>query len=336
MPRSKSALIVFAPVAFGLSSAPLYAEETDAAIAREDAQSQQSRPQQGPPTGGPDIRGPAPEGVPDGGRPAGPPPGIPFEKPVFDDTWVTVGIGIGLVPSYTGSDDYTAFPLPLIVGRVGGVGLRPNGPGIALDLLSKAPAGPPSSKPSFNFGPAFRIRNDRVNQIEDAVVERLDDLDLAIEIGLDGGVTFPGVFTRGDRLSLGAQARFDVAGAHDGFVVEPSIGYARPFGTGTLVNFSLGAQIVDDNFAEYYFNLSPADALVTGLPVFGADGSLNSLSATAIITNDLDGNALNGGFSIYTIAGYTRLVGDAANTPFTDIRGNANQFIAGVGVAYTF
>ncbi|KWV91946.1 MipA/OmpV family protein [Erythrobacter sp. YT30] len=316
--RLKSLPAATAFVALAFTASPLLAEDA----------SNESEQQQGPPSGM-EQQG---QGE---GPPAGPPAGLGF-KPVFDDTWVTVGIGAGLVPSYAGSDDYVPFPLPLIVGRVGGVGLRPNGPGIALDVLSKAPSLAPSTDPIFNLGPAFRIRNDRVNQIEDDVVEQLEDLDLAVEVGLDAGVTFPGVFTRGDRLSIGAQARWDVAGAHDGMVVEPSIGYSKPIGTGTLVNLNFGAQFVDDSFAEYYFNVNPADSLTSGLPVFNADGGLNSLSALAIITNDLDGNALNGGFSIYTIAGYTRMIGDAADTPFTDIRGNANQFIAGLGVAYTF
>ncbi|MEL7198414.1 MAG: MipA/OmpV family protein [Pseudomonadota bacterium] len=328
----KSVSLIFATSCAALA-APLYAAEESGNAASGSEQAVEYAA-----AGRPDTLGPQETHSADG-RPAGPPsgpPGGPGFKPVFDDTWVTVGIGVGLVPSYSGSDDYTAFPLPLIVGRLGGVGLRPNGPGIALDLLSKAPAGPASSKPSFNFGPAFRIRNDRVNQIEDVVVEQLDDLDLAVEVGLDGGVTFPSVFTRGDRLSVGAQARWDVAGAHSGMVVEPSIGYARSIGRGTLVNLGLSAQIVDDDFAEYYFNVSPADNEASGLPVFSGDGGLNSLGLTAIITNDLDGNALNGGFSIYTIAGYSRLIGDGADTPFTSVRGNANQFIAGVGVAYTF
>jgi outer membrane scaffolding protein for murein synthesis (MipA/OmpV family) len=63
---------------------------------------------------------------------------------------------------------------------------------------------------------------------------------------------------------------------------------------------------------------------------------LNSVGALGILTIDLDNNALNGGFNVYTIAGYSRLVGDSANTPFTSIRGSASQFIGGVGIGYTF
>ena len=43
--------------------------------------------------------------MPTGALP-GPPTGFPGFKPVFDETWATVGIGAGLVPSYSGSDDY--------------------------------------------------------------------------------------------------------------------------------------------------------------------------------------------------------------------------------------
>lgn len=281
----------------------------------------QSQDQSGPPAGAAGARG-AP----------------PFQMPkiVFDENWLSVGIGAGLVPSYTGSDDYILFPLPLFVGRVGGVGLRPNGPGIRLDLLSPAPALGPNQKTTFNFGPAVRFRNDRANQIEDEVVELAEDLDVALEVGLAGGVTFPGVFNPNDSVTLNTQVRWDVLGAHEGMLVEPTIGYSRPFGRGILFQGNVGLQFVDDNFADYYFTVTPDQSAATGLPLFEADGGLNSVSATAIINFDLDGNALNGGFNLYSVMGYTRLVGDAANTPFTDQRGDANQFIVGVGVGYTF
>ncbi|MEM6857995.1 MAG: MipA/OmpV family protein [Pseudomonadota bacterium] len=263
-------------------------------------------------------------------------PRIKIPKVVFDDTWLSVGIGAGAVPSYAGSDDYVLFPLPLIVGRVGGVGIRPNGPGIRLDLLSPEPALGPNQKTTFNFGPAIRFRNDRAQQIQDNVVELAEDLDIALEVGAAGGVTFPGVFNPNDSLTFNTQVRWDVLGAHDGMLIEPNIGYQRPFGRSVLFSASFGAQFVDDNFADYYFTVTPEQSAATGLPEFTADGGLNSLSATAIVNFDLDGNALNGGLSLYTILGYTRIVGDGADTPFTAIRGDANQFIGGVGIAYTF
>ncbi|MEM6475654.1 MAG: MipA/OmpV family protein, partial [Pseudomonadota bacterium] len=181
----------------------------------------QQRPQ-GQPQGSPTGQGGPPAGAPAG---AGPPFG--GGKPVFDETWASIGIGAGLVPSYSGSDDYTFFPLPLIVGRVGGIGISPNGPGFVLDLNSAAPSMGPRST-SVSFGPAFRIRNDRVAQIEDEVVEQLEDLDLAIEVGGNVGVSIPGILNQFDSVRLSTQVRWDIAGAHDGMLIEPSIGYTTP------------------------------------------------------------------------------------------------------------
>ncbi len=321
-------------LAFGLSAAPAIAlaETNEAEVeafsleasetAEAEAETTQQRPQNGPPAQNAQ------------GNPGAPPAGRP--KIVYDKNWVTLGIGAGLVPSYSGSDDYIVFPLPLVVGRLGGVGIRPNGPGFRLDLLSPEPALGPNQKTTFNFGPSVRFRNDRANRIQDDVVELAEDLDVALEVGVAGGVTFPGVFNPNDSLTFNTQVSWDVLGAHDGMLVEPTIGYSRPFGRSVLLQANVGAQFVDDSFADYYYTVTPQQSADTGLPLFTADGGLNAVSSTAIVSVDLDGNALNGGLSLYSVLGYTRLVGDAADTPFTDIRGDANQFILGAGVAYTF
>lgn len=277
--------------------------------------------------------------------------GGPSSAPVFDETWVTLGVGAGLVPSYSGSDDYVVFPLPLIVGRVGGVGISPNGPGFNLDLLSPAPArpsaqsgtqGPPSNagrsttEVRFSFGPSFRFRNDRANQIKDPVVALAGELDTAIEIGVNGGVSFSRVFSKADRLGISAQVRWDILDAHQGMVAEPGVTYFTPLGRGAAVQLALNASFVDDDFADYYYSVSPAQSAASGLPQFTADGGLNSLGALTILTFDLDNNLLNGGLNIYGVAGYSRLVGDAADTPYTSLRGSADQFIGGLGIGYTF
>jgi outer membrane scaffolding protein for murein synthesis (MipA/OmpV family) len=266
--------------------------------------------------------------------PAAPPP-MAFTKPVFDETWATIGLGVGLVPSYAGSNDYIAFPLPLIVGRVGGVGIRPNGPGLALDLFSPAPTFG-KRKVRASFGPAFRIRNDRQVQIKDDVVERAGELDMALEVGLNGAVAFPGVFKPLDTLSVGVQVRRDVLNAHDGLIVEPQINYSTPLGRAFLLQVQTQMEFVDDSFADYYFSVTPAQRASTGLPAFTASGGLNRVGTLAILSYDLDKNALNGGLSLTGIGGYSRLLGDAADTPFTALRGDPNQFILGLGVAYTF
>jgi outer membrane scaffolding protein for murein synthesis (MipA/OmpV family) len=270
------------------------------------------------------------------GAPAGSPPPFAFAKPVFDETWATIGLGVGLVPSYAGSDDYIAFPLPLVVGRVGGVGISPNGPGFLIDLNPGKPGLVPQKGARIAFGPAFRFRNDRNVQIRDDVVERAGKLDAAIEAGGHVGLVWRSVAKRLDQLSVGVQARWDVLGAHEGMVIEPQVTYRASVGRSFVLQAQASAEFVDDNFADYYFTVSPAQALATGLPRFRADGGLNRVGTTAILSYDLDRNPLNGGWGLTGVGGYSRLIGDSADTPYTAIRGDANQFILGLGLSYTF
>lgn len=269
-------------------------------------------------------------------RPAGTPPPFAFAKPVFDDTWATIGLGVGMVPSYVGSDDYIAFPLPVIAGRLGGVGIAPNGAGFVLDVNSPKPAMGPRKGARVAFGPALRVRLDRAIRITDVVVARAGKLDPALEVGGNVAVNIPGVIKPFDTLSIGVQARWDVLGAHEGMVIEPQISYRALLGKGFTFQAQASAEFVDDNFADYYFSVSAAQAAATGLARFRAEGGLNRVGTTATLSYDLDRNPLNGGWAVNGIGGYSRLVGDSVDTPYTAVRGDANQFIIGLGAAFTF
>ena len=299
---------------------------------RETAESSEQTPQaeniaqnQGRPGGG----GAAGDVV--GGRP-------PF-NPVFDENWATVGVGVGLVPSYSGSDDVRAFPLPLIVGRVAGIGISPNGPGLKLNLLSDSPTkGAPFSlaSASVSFGPSFRLRSDRTGDVKDDTVALAESLDTAFEVGPSVGLNFTGLLNRRDRLGVSAEVRWDVLGAHEGMLIEPGVSYFTPVGRGASLQLGASATFVDDDYAHYYYSVTPGQSADTGLPQFTAQGGLTSIGLLAIGTYDLDGNALNGGFNIYGVGGYSQLQGDGAASPYTSIRGSADQFIVGIGLAYTF
>ncbi|GAA4043421.1 MipA/OmpV family protein [Parerythrobacter jejuensis] len=263
------------------------------------------------------------------GPPAGPP--IDMEDSVFNGDWVTIGIGAGLSPSYSGSDDYVVFPLPVVTGSFGGVDFSPRPAGLAVDFIPDE-----RGKTGITLGIAARLRSDRVDQIEDPVVKALGELDRAVEVGPTVGVSFPGVLNPFDSVSFTVDTLWDVAGAHGGMTVNPSVTYFTPLSRGAAASFSLSTTYVDDDFADYYYTVSPAQSLSSGLPAFTADGGIQSAGANLFLAFDLDGNAMNGGVSLVAIGGYSRLFGDAKNTPFTSIRGSANQFLIGGGIAYTF
>ena len=45
---------------------------------------------------------------------------------------------------------------------------------------------------------------------------------------------------------------------------------------------------------------------------------------------------LRHGWSLVTAVGYTRLTGDAANSPIVSYAGNRNQWLTALGVSYAF
>lgn len=250
---------------------------------------------------------------------------------VHDDTWLSVGIAGAVLPSYEGSDDVKVTPVPLVQGKIGPVRINPRPAGIALDFVPKTDEGL-----QFSGGINMRYRGNRTGGVGDEVVARARQLDSALEIGPTFGVSMPGLINPYDSLTVNFDTRWDVLGAHNGFAFEPAATYFTPLSRGAAASLTVGAKIVDDDFADYYFSVDAADAAATGLPVFEAEGGLKNLNSTLLIGFDLGGDFNDGGAAVFVAGGYARFFGDAADTPFTSIRGSADQFVGAVGIGYTF
>lgn len=258
----------------------------------------------------------------------------PYEGSVYDGDWLTLGVGAALNPSYDGSDDSVISPLPLLQGSFGGVSITPRPAGIAFDFI---PDG--DGAVNFNLGVAGKLNRNRASQIEDEVVSAYGKLDTAIEVGPTIGLNFPALLNPYDSLTVVADLLWDVAGAHEGMTINPSITYFTPVSRGAAVSLSLSARHVDDDYAAYYYSVPVAPATVPpaqALPVFNAEGGFDKLGATLIAGVDFDGDLTNGGFAGFLVGGYSKMVGDAADTPFTAIRGSDSQWLIGAGIGYTF
>jgi outer membrane scaffolding protein for murein synthesis (MipA/OmpV family) len=246
--------------------------------------------------------------------------------------FLVVGIGGALVPSYDGSDDYVAMPFPLLQGSFRGIGINPRAGGIALDVINDRLDAPVT----FSFGPTVRLRANRDGRVKDDVISLLPDLDTAIEVGPTAGISFPGVLNPYDALSFTADVKWDIAGAHGGMTAAPAVSYVTPLSRGTVALLSVGGEYGDDEFMDYYYTVTPEAAVITGLPAFGADAGFRSVGSTLLLGFDLNGDLQDGGMVLFLVGGYSRMLGDARETPFTSIRGSADQWTGGAGVAYTF
>ena len=103
-----------------------------------------------------------------------------------------------------------------------------------------------------------------------------------------------------------------------------------------FTSFSLSATHVDSHYADTYFSIDQAGSIASGLPVFDANGGWKSYGASLLGAVDLSGDARDGGWGIYAFVNYSRLTNDAARSPVTSLRGNADQWFMAGGISYTF
>lgn len=252
----------------------------------------------------------------------------------LDGDYLVVGAGGIYGPSYEGSDDHVFSPVPLVQGRLGGVGINPRAGGLALDLI------PDGDRPKvgLQFGPMVSYTGTRHRQIKDPVVRASGKLKESIDVGFNAGFTVYRLLSDYDSLSISADSRWNVNDAHQGTVITPGVTYTTPLSRGALVSIGFNLKHVDDDYADYYYSVSPDQSAATGgvLPVYQAEGGWVSYGVNALLGYDLDGDLTNGGLSLFALGNYSRLMGDAKRTPYTSLRGSANQWTIGGGVAYTF
>jgi outer membrane protein len=262
-------------------------------------------------------------------------PDLP-EDTVFDGDYLSVGVGVGYGPSYSGSDDYRTFALPIVQGSLAGVDISPRPAGVALDFIPD-----PDQGVSFSFGPVVKLNRDRadLDGIKDPVVEAYGELDTAIEVGPSVGISFPQLLSAFDSLSLTVDAAWDVAGAHDGMSISPSITYFTPLSRGIAASLSFSTKYIDDDYADYYYSVLATNAALPAadvLPGFQADSGFESAGVNVLLAFDLNGDVTDGGLALIGLGSYSRMLGDAKDSPFTSIRGEADQFLGAVGIGYTF
>lgn len=254
------------------------------------------------------------------------------ERSVFDGDYVIIGAGVGIGPSYEGSDNGQILPLAGATGEVGGIGFTIRGPSLSVDIITLDLG----EDVTFTLGPQLRYRVNRPDNLGDDVVESLGKLPGVVEGGFRAGVSFGDLLSEQDNLSLGLSVRWDVSGKGSGRSITPAATYRLPLSRGLAVGFLASAQFIDDDYADYMYSIDAQGAANSGLPEFNAKGGLKELSFGFGGAADLNGNVLDGGFAIGAGVIYSRLFGSAADTPITSIRGSRDQWFLATGLGFIF
>ncbi len=254
----------------------------------------------------------------------------PLPDPNDQSDTVTIAAGAAYIPDYEGSDDYRIIPAAALRGRVAGISFFTRATYLYVDVIGRG-----ESKLEFDVGPIAGVRLNRTGKIKDDLVDLLPERKAAIEVGGFAGVTYHGLTNPYDALSVRLDVVKDVGDAHGSTVFSPTIDFGTPLSRTTYVGLSLSADWVGDDYADYYFSVSPAEAVASGLPAYQADGGFKGWKLGLLANQSLSGD-LTKGFSLFGTASYSRLAGDFKRSPIVAPRGSPTQWLAALGVAYTF
>jgi len=244
---------------------------------------------------------------------------------------LTFGLGAAITPSYSGSNDYQLNPGGIIRGKVANFNFSLQGPRLIVDAIRDD-----DRRIDLQAGPVIGLNLNRVNRIQDDRVKALGDFDLAVEVGGYAGVSWNGVLTsRFDRLSVSLAYQEDVSGVHRSHIWRPQASYGTPLDRASFVLLSVDATIVGSGFARTYFGVTPDGAAASGLATYDLDGGVQDVGVNLVGIRSLSGD-IRRGWAAFAIGGYSRLLGDFADSPLVADAGSADQFFGALGLAYTF
>jgi len=231
-----------------------------------------------------------------------------------DDIRVRVGLGAQLRPEFVGADGTSVAPLFHVNIARGAnefsFGAPDDSPSIAL-----------LSKDGFSFGPAGNIEG------------RRKESDVGAPVGSVSRTFEAGAFVQyvaGDSFRLRAELLKGING-HEGLVGE--LAADKIWRNGDRYVVSIGPRILFSNarYQRAYFGVSPAAAVVSGLPSYRPSGGVHAVAAASGATY-----SLNDRWGLFGFARYERLVGHAAKSPIVRELGSRNQLSGGIGLNYTF
>ncbi len=210
-----------------------------------------------------------------------------------------LGLGAVYKPSYRGSDELEASPWLIMRNlRVGGVG------GEKSD--------------GFSLSPSVDLVGTRDSD-DDERLTGLDEIDRAYELGLKG------TYKVGATTAYGTMRKG--FGGHKGVTGE--LGATYRFETTDRMTFWAGVEAGYGNgkYNETYFGISDDEAARTDFSAYSLDGGFNSAAVS------LEGRyELNSNTAILGAVKFSRIIGDAADSPIVEDR---NQPSVKLGIVRT-
>jgi len=226
---------------------------------------------------------------------------------------ITLGVLVGSEPDYEGSDSYDFVALPLVdITYRDTLFLHTDTLGASFSPIS-----------GFSFGPLVSYGMGRDEDDNDDL-DGLGDVNSAILVGGFASYEI-------SRFTLSVEVLRAVTGDHDGTVVEPSLSYGHEVTPALSFEVGLGATWASDDYMETFFGIDAAQAANSRLRRFDADAGFKDINLSLGASYELDES-----WALLGEVGYTRLLGDAADSPLVDDVGSRDQFHILTGISYSF
>lgn len=237
--------------------------------------------------------------------------------------WVySLGVGVVGMPTYEGSKNHTAMPLPIL-----GVSWRDT---VSLNTLEglKISVNPSSDRGVyFGGGVGYWLgRPDDADKDHGDALRGLGDVS-------GGAIGKLEIGYRVDALSIGVEAARDILSDRDGTTISPNVAY-RIYRSETFnLTGKVSATWADDNYMTNIFGITPRQAANSKLRYapYTAEADFKDVKASLSASY-----AFTPSISTFAAIEGARLLGSAADSPIVKDRGSENQFTATLGLAYRF
>lgn len=237
---------------------------------------------------------------------------------VRGDWRVSIG-GMGMAaPSYEGSDRTKLRALPMVEVDWRDTVFLDTRRGLGANVLTLRD---PNGRGAFRAGPLVNWRFSR-DQDDDSDLRGLGDVKGGVDLGAFAAYEF-GPF------GLNVTGRKNVSHSNLGSTIDVRGLYRLRLDGGTTLGFGPTATWADSDYMRSYFGVTAAQAAASGLRAYTPSSGFKDVGVSAMAVHPL-----GRGWSVVGNGGYSRLVGDAADSSLVKQRGSANQFRVGLGVTY--
>jgi len=226
-------------------------------------------------------------------------------------------LGAAQIPEYEGADELRTVPFVASRFQLFGREAEVDGLEFRYDL---------NEDRVWRAGPTLSVSIPRGDNADSAAVALLPEIDPALELGAYVGFRTPYGSAREGVLSGYLNARRDVTGVHDGWLVKADLEYFFAAARALRFGVALNATYVSDAYAETYFDVTAADGAIAGLPAFSTGGGLRDVGVELYSIVSFSEHA-----GVFLRLANNRLQGDFADSPIVAREGDENQVFYGVG-----